>query len=455
MPCEPAPPCEPTFPVFCDPLPTTTSATRVVVEDLASCQKTIATTPIPSILKSTSTGLVNWEGGSTGSVLSLTTANSVDFVTGSSSEPLQLPALDIHTIDTVPNVIVMLADGTVKKWDPTNVGNNFLAYWDGSDWRINTLNGLLPSGNGTVFIRDGSGNLQAIGGNNNDILQIIGNTPTFVTSSSSSPFPAGHLYGLVLSNNLTNPNTAIDVSAGECRDSTASNNIVLTSSFTKTVTGAFVAGTGVSGLVGGTPVPGPNATLHVLIIQGASGVDIGFHANPTIALGSLPAGYNQFYRRIGSILTDGAGSIEQFFQSGDRFLLKTPFKSASTRGVTVTTTGTTISLYVPSGIRVNPLIRGVNGNPTGLPGGTGAYWMFYQLDQGLTSLAMNIATPTTAQFIAEYSNVYTYMIVRNEEFILTNTSRQIGVLAGTLTGNINNFNWDIWGWIDQRNRLEP
>lgn len=445
MPCQPAPPCEPTFPLFCEPLPTTTDATRVVVEDTASCQKTLATTPVPSIFKSNTNGTLSWEGGSTGSILSLTTANEVDFVTGSSSQPFKLPSLDIHSTDVVPNVIVILADGTIKKWDPTNVGNNFLAYWDGSDWKINTLNSLLPAGNGTVFIRDNSGNLQAISGANNDILTVVGSTPQFVTPGATNPFPAGHLYGLILSNNSVNPNTAIDVSAGECRDEALFDNIALGSSFTKTVSGAFTAGTGDPGLLGSTPVPGPNATLHVLIIKGASGVDIGFNGSPTIALGSLPAGYNTAYRRIGSIITDAAGNIERFYQSGDRFLLRTPFKSASTRNQSIALTGTSITLYVPSGIKVVPFVRGSNNHTF--------YWTFYDLDQGITSFPATFS-PTASQFIpVTYSNGYYYGIGHNTDYIMTNTSRQIGVIGDIAFAST--FDWDVWGWLDQRNRLQP
>lgn len=445
MPCEPTPPCEPPFPFFCEPLGSTNDGKRIVVEDSASCQRTIPTNPTPAILAAENDGTLNWKGGNAGSVLSYT-ASGIKFVNGSSSEPFQLSSLQTHTPDNVPNVIVMLSDGTVKKWDPTNVGNNFLAYWDGTNWRINTLNSLLPAGNGSVFIRDNSGNLQAISGAANDILKIVGSTPAFVTSSSSNPFPSGHIYGLILSNNITNPNTSIDVSSGECRDSSSSENIVLSSTITKSETGAFVAGTGQPGLLGGTPSPGPNATLHVLIIAGASGVDIGFHANPTIALASLPAGYNQYYRRIGSIITDAAGNIERFFQNGDRFLLKTPFKSASTRAQSIATTGTLISLYVPSGIKVQPFIRAL------YQVATLKYVSFYDPDQALTSYPMD-NIPTSTEYISSmYSNINFIEIGQNNEMLLTNTNRQIGAIMSPSAGNIS---WDIWGWADQRNRLQP
>ena len=447
MPCTPCPPCEPTFPLFCEPLPTTNEGKRLVVEDSASCQKTIQTTPFPGILKSDSAGTISWEGGSTGSVVSYTTGGAIDFVNGSDTEPLKMPSIAIHGTDNVPNVLVMLADGTIKKWDPTSVGNNYLSYWDGSDWRINTLNGLLPTGNGTVFIRDNSGNLQAVGGSNGSILSIVGSTPQFITLGSTNPFPAGHLYGMILSNNGTSPNTGIDISTGECRDSTAVENIVLSSALTKSVSGPFAAGTGQPGLLGGTLPPGANATLHVLVIKGASGVDIGFHDSPTIALASLPSGYDKYYRRIGSILTDGSNNIRGFLQNGDRFLYKLP--DLSIRNATISTSGTLLSLKVPSGIKVRPLIRGVYGAAV-----DGKDWSFYDPDQtGVPALTPS-PSPSTSEYIpSAYSNLNHVSTGTNSEWLYTNTSGQIGVDSSV---NFNNaFDLDVWGWIDDRNRLQP
>lgn len=456
MPCTPCPPCEPTFPLFCEPLPTTNEGKRLIVEDSASCQKTIQTTPFPGILKSDSAGTISWEGGSTGSVVSYTTGGAIDFVNGSDTEPLKMPSIAIHGTDNVPNVLVMLADGTIKKWDPTSVGNNYLSYWDGSDWRINTLNGLLPTGNGTVFIRDNSGNLQAVGGSNGSILSIVGSTPQFITPGSTNPFPAGHLYGMILSNNGTAPNTSIDISSGECRDSTAVENIILSAALTKSITGSFTAGTGQPGLLGGTPVPGANATLHVLVIKGASGVDVGFHSSPTIPLVSLPSGYDQYYRRIGSILTDGSNNIRGFLQNGDRFLYKLPDLSIrySVPADAISTSGTLISIKVPGGIKVRPLIRGI----FGLADTTTRRFSFYDPDQTGVPALVPDASPTTTQYIpSAYQNPNFTGTGTNAEWLYTNTSSQIGVDASkSATGDtVGEFDLDVWGWIDDRNRLQP
>ncbi len=443
MPCQPAPPCEPTFPIFCEPLPTTTDGRRIVVEDSASCQKTIATTPFPSVLKTTNTGAIEWEGGSTGSVLSYTTAGNIEFVDGSNGDPLKLPSIATHTLDNVAKTLVMLSDGTVKVWEPTNVGNNFLAYWDGSDWRINTLNNLLPSGSGTVFIRDNNGNLQAISGSSNDILTMVGSTPQFVTPSSGNPFPAGHLYGMILSNNVTTPNTELDISSGECRDSSGSENIVLSSSLTKTTTGSFVAGTGQPGLLGTTTSPTGVTTLHILAIKGANGVDIGFNSQPTIALTSLPTGYDQFYRRIGSITTDASGFIRLFVQFSDRFLYTaTPLKLTNQ---TISTGGTTLTLPgIPTGIRVFPIYNAASE--------TDVYWKVYDLSQTFqASWAPDNTNVGATAYLAD-SRASNYGL-HGFYGILTNTSAQVGI---DVSANVSsNFDVDVHGWFDMRNRLQP
>ena len=94
MPCEPAPPCEPTFPIFCEALPLTTNGQRVVVEDAASCQKTIAKSSNPSLLHQTNTG-------------------NLKMSDGSSSSPIKLPQMDVLSLSEAPKIMVLLADGTV------------------------------------------------------------------------------------------------------------------------------------------------------------------------------------------------------------------------------------------------------------------------------------------------------------------------------------------------------
>jgi hypothetical protein len=435
MPCEPAPPCEPTFPLFCDPLPTTQDGRRLIVEDSASCQKSIETPITPSVISNTTAGTIEWEGGSTGSALQITTANEVKFVDGSASQPYQLPALQAHTPDNVPNVLVMLADGTVKKWDPSSVGNNFIAYWDGSDWRINTLNGLLPSGNG-LFFRDASGSLGVVpNGISGSSLQMVGSNIQFVAAPQNQ-FPGGHLYGLILSNNGSDPDNDVDISVGECRSSTNTVDLILSSTISKRSDAAWAQGTGQGGMDSGSkPTSG---TLHVYIISNGSDVDAIFSQSATSP--TLPGGYTQ-YRRIGAVTTDGSANIRRFVQVGDRFLYTgKPIADATLANVAVG--GTLITLTVPAGIKVYPMINFLSNSTT-------RYITSYDPDSTWASSNITALTNTAGNVLLQNRLYSSSSAIHG---VMTNTSRQLGFDINA-TGN--HLIIDTYGWFDTRGRLQP
>jgi microcystin-dependent protein len=170
MPCEPCPPCEPSFPLFCEPLPTTNDAQRIVVEDSASCQKTLTKTNTPALFYQTPAG-------------------NIQFSDGSTSQPIQLPNMAEHQASDAPKIVVLLADGTMKAWEPTNSLDNFLAYWDGTAWRLGPLASLFPFGDG-VLIKNTLGQLSFVNGVAGEALQYVGSNIEFATQSLS-PVPTG------------------------------------------------------------------------------------------------------------------------------------------------------------------------------------------------------------------------------------------------------------------------
>lgn len=170
MPCQPAPPCEPTFPLFCEPLPTTTNGQRLVVEDEASCQKTLANPATPALLHKT-------------------TAGNIQFSDGSDTQLIKLPQISENQSTQAPKIMVLLADGTVKAWEPSSVGDNFLAYWDGTAWKIGPIVSLFPSGDG-VLVKNTLGTLSFVNGVAGESLQYVGSNIEFA-SQSSSPVPTG------------------------------------------------------------------------------------------------------------------------------------------------------------------------------------------------------------------------------------------------------------------------
>jgi hypothetical protein len=173
MPCEPAPPCEPNFPLFCDPLPTTNNGQRLVVEDEASCQKTLAKTNDPSLLYQT-------------------TAGNIQFSTGSDSQLIKLPQMAEHQASQAPKIVVLLADGTIKAWEPSNTGDNFFAYWDGVSWKLGPTSTIFPSGDG-VLIKNTIGTLSFVNGSAGEALQYVGTNIQFAPQVMIPPFPTGFI----------------------------------------------------------------------------------------------------------------------------------------------------------------------------------------------------------------------------------------------------------------------
>jgi microcystin-dependent protein len=169
--CDPCPPCETQVPKTCEALPTTLEPKRLVVEDEDSCKRTIAEPSEVSVLQYDENDNITWRDGSIGN-------------------PIKLPNLQTNTTSSSPKIMVLLANGTVKEWEPSNTGDNFIAYWDGSSWKIGNIQSLLPAGDG-VLVKNG-GTLSFANGVNGDYLQIIGGVVQF-SSFVATGIPVGSI----------------------------------------------------------------------------------------------------------------------------------------------------------------------------------------------------------------------------------------------------------------------
>lgn len=138
---------------------------------------------------------------------------------------------------------------------------------------------------------------------------------------------AGTLYinGLQLSNNATTPLTLLNIAAGACRDSTNTNDIVVSNPAVLNL-----AASGALGIDTGTVAVN---TMYAVYAIGSSSNQIGngqpFTAFPgTIILSTsfvrpyLPAGYDM-YRRIGAVVTSAASQFVVFSQTGTGTARKT------------------------------------------------------------------------------------------------------------------------------------
>ena len=197
--CTNCPPCDTEFPLFCEGLETTTDGRKLVVEDNASCQKVLVEPTEVSVLQYDANNDVAWKSGSL-------------------TAPIKLPSLQLNAVNVAPKIMVLLADGTVRQWQPTDTGDNFLAYWDGTQWKIGNLASLLPAGNG-VLVKNGS-SFSLASGVNGEFLQVLSGSIQFnstipggIPTGTVVPFAANSApSGWVLCNGGLYGRTALDPS---------------------------------------------------------------------------------------------------------------------------------------------------------------------------------------------------------------------------------------------------
>jgi hypothetical protein len=160
------------------------------------------------------------------------------------------------------------------------------------------------------------------------------------TSSLGGTVLRSYLAGLGLSNNVTTPNTKLDVAAGVCADST---NVQMLSVTASTLDCGTV---GANGLDAGSLAN--NTWYHVFAI-GKADSTTALLASTSLGSPTLPPTYT-LKRRIGSFKTDGGAHIMAFIQSGDEFRW-----AASVADVNASNPGTsavTPALSVPTNLKV-------------------------------------------------------------------------------------------------------
>ncbi len=160
----------------------------------------------------------------------------------------------------------------------------------------------------------------------------------------------GHIAGLTLSNNGTDPTNDIDIAAGVACADDQSNVIYLSSSITKRLDAAWAVGSGNGGLDTGAIA---NTTYHVWLIRRSDTgvVDALFSTSATSP--TMPANYDS-KRRIGSIIRASA-AIRTFDNDGDYFILKSGVLDVATTNPG--TSAVTSTLTVPAGVRVSAIMN--------------------------------------------------------------------------------------------------
>lgn len=252
----------------------------------------------------------------------------------------------------------------------------------------------------------------------------VGTIPTATTRTWTAPYYSGTLglvsdirgqiYGLTLSNNVTDATNDIDIAAGTATDSSGTRSMLLATGITKRLDAVWAVGTNQGMLATGAALT--NAWYHIFeICRPDTGV-VDIAADTSILGANIPANTNVAYtlrRYIGSILRT-AGAIKPFYQLGDVFLWKNapPDINAASMG----TAAVARALTVPQDTNVIAILRaGVNVASGG--DGRGLIYSPYQNDPTLASEFFNVGSSV----ITSGSQLQTW----NQIQVLTNTNREI------------------------------
>lgn len=160
----------------------------------------------------------------------------------------------------------------------------------------------------------------------------------------------GHIHGLEVANDPSNPNTHVIVAAGEAASDNGLSLINLQAGITKNLATAWVAGTG----NGALDVAGPlaaNSWYHIFLIKNPTTGAVDILASGSISNPAMPSGYT-LRRRVRSQITNASGFLIPTIQVGDYVGYKTPIINLSS----VENGGSTLSLRtvsVPLGSKFN------------------------------------------------------------------------------------------------------
>ena len=250
--------------------------------------------------------------------------------------------------------------------------------------------------------------------------------------------PRGHIDGLILSNDATDPAKDIGIAEGEARDDGNAETLVLSSALIKKLDASWAVGTNAGGLDGTESVAGtPDADTwyHAWLIRRSDTgvVDVLFSESATAP--TMPTNYDQ-KRRIGAVLFDATPDIIGFIQHGDMFRWKTrPLELTTTAP---SSTGALVTMSVPLGVKTEILFR----------------WTIYDW----TFSYIIFTSPDEDDIAPTHSNadIMTSNAVNGrhtgQTSVISDTSSQLRYRADDATLNTSGLRLFTLGWIDPRGR---
>lgn len=185
---------------------------------------------------------------------------------------------------------------------------------------------------------------------------VAAHTVAIAANTAAIHLANGFMRGLAINNNVADAVNDIDIAAGTARDNADSVDIALVANTTKRLDAIWAVGTNQGGLFNG--VKANSTWYHLFVIKrtDTNVVDVGFDTDPNAV--HIPAPYTKF-RRLGAVLTDGAGSIRGFQIRGaptpDReFYWNTP--QLDVNAVNPGAAAVTRTLSTPLGVRTEALV---------------------------------------------------------------------------------------------------
>lgn len=168
--------------------------------------------------------------------------------------------------------------------------------------------------------------------------------------SSPLVLPLGYISGLQIGSMTT---TSVTMNPGVARDSANAHNITIGSSWTKTTSGSFTAGSGNAGMGTGLTFAS-GTTYHLFAIYNTTTTASDFYFDTSVTAANIPSGWTS-YRRVASLATlSASAAFVTLTQFNNEFLYGTPI---NTLAGAVPTTPTLVSVAVPTGVKVLARLR--------------------------------------------------------------------------------------------------
>ena len=207
-------------------------------------------------------------------------------------------------------------------------------------------------------------------------------------------FLKNYITGLVLSND-TDTDHDVNITDGQCRDSTDTENIILSSEITKRIDASWAVGDNSGGMDTGSVSASTLYAVWVIKRSDTGVVDALF--STSFSSPTMPTNYD-YKRLVGWVLTDGSSNILGFRQHGDGREVEFWFTARQQIATGLNATSLTnqdVSAVVPTvGMNVLGVYFG------GIGTGNVSFWLGYDTTNTMQGLAVQSANNAVGQYAA-------------------------------------------------------